>query len=49
MLYTSDAEMSNAEWGTIDYDGKTYASAILGAESLEVSAGNYYILSYVIF
>ena len=24
MLYTSDKEMSNTEWGTIEYDGKTY-------------------------
>lgn len=49
MLYTSDAEMSNTEWGTISYDGNTYGSAILGAESLTVSAGQYYVWSYDTF
>ena len=49
MLYTSDAEMSNTEWGTVTYDGNTYGSAILGAESLEVSAGAYYVWSYDTF
>ena len=49
MLYTSDEEMSNAEWGVVEYDGKSYASAILGAEGLTVAVGEYYILSYVSF
>lgn len=49
MLYTSDEEMSNTEWGTISYDGNTYGSAILGAESLTVSAGQYYVWSYDTF
>ena len=49
MLYTSDAEMSNMGWGTITYEENTYGSAILGAESLEVSAGEYYIWSYDTF
>ena len=49
MLYTSDKEMSNIEWGTVVYDGNTYGSAILGAESLQVSAGEYYIWSYDTF
>ena len=49
MLYTSDKEMSNTEWGVVEYDGKSYASAILGAESLTVAVGEYYILSYVSF
>ena len=49
MLYTSDTEMSNAEWGTITYEEKTYGSAILGAEGLKVSAGEYYIWSYDTF
>ena len=49
MLYTSDAEMSNTEWGTITYEGNTYGSAILGAESLTVSAGQYYVWSYDTF
>lgn len=46
ILYTSDVEMSNTEWGTISYDGNTYGSAILGAESLMVAVGEYYIWSY---
>ena len=49
MLYTSDAEMSNTEWGTITYEGNTYGSAILGAEGLEVSAGQCYVWSYDTF
>lgn len=49
MLFTSDEEMSNVEWGTTTYNGDTYASAILGAESLTVSAGEYYLLEYVTF
>lgn len=49
MLYTSDSEMSNTEWGTITYEGSTYGSAILGAESLTVSVGQYYVWSYDTF
>ena len=49
MLFTSDEDMSNVEWGTTTYNGNTYASAILGAESLTVSAGEYYLLEYVTF
>ena len=49
MLYTSDEEMSNTEWGTIAYDGNTYGSAILGAEGLQISAGQYYVWSYDAF
>ena len=49
MLYTSDSEMSNTQWGTYAYKDKTYGSAILGAESLEVSAGEYYVWSYDAF
>ena len=49
MLYTSDTEMSNTEWGTISYNGNIYGSAILGAEGLTVCAGEYYIWSYDTF
>jgi len=49
MLYTSDAEMSNTEWGTYEYDGKTLGSAILGAESLEVVASEIYVWVYTTF
>ena len=49
MLYTSDADMSNTEWGTVDYEGKTYASAILGADTLTVVEGGLYIWDYQSF
>lgn len=49
MLYTSDTEMSNAEWGTIEYDGKTLASAIVGADTLTVISGGVYIWEYQTF
>lgn len=49
MLYTSDAEMSNAEWGTVEYGGETLGSAIVGAEALTVTNGEVYIWEYVIF
>ena len=49
MLYTSDAEMSNAEWGTLEYDGKTLGSAILGADALTVVEGEIYVWEYQTF
>ena len=49
MLYTSDVEMSNAEWGTIEYDGKTLGSAIVGADALAVVEGGIYVWSYQSF
>lgn len=49
MLYTSDTEMSNTEWGTIEYDGKTLASAIVGADTLTVISGGVYIWEYQTF
>ena len=49
MLYTSDAEMANAAWGTAEYDGKTLGSAVVGADALDVIAGGIYIWDYVSF
>ena len=49
MLYTSDADFSNTAWGTVDYEGQTLGSAILGAEALKVSAGKIYLWSYQSF
>ena len=46
MLYTSDVEKSNSEWGTVEYDGNLYGSASLGAEALEVCVECYYIWSF---
>ena len=36
MLYTSDEESANAAWGTVEYEGKQYGSAISGAEQLKI-------------
>ena len=46
MLYTSDAELANTDWGTVEYNGETYGSAIVGAGVLEVIEGGIYIWSY---
>lgn len=49
MLYTSDERMANTEWGTIEYGGEVYGSAILGANALTVMAGEVYIWRYQTF
>lgn len=49
MLYTDDEENSNAVWGTIVYEGKSYSSASLGAESIVVKEGFTYIWNYQTF
>ena len=49
MLYTSDTEMANTEWGTTEYHGNTLGSAILGADALTVIADAYYIWVYQTF
>ena len=46
MLYTSDAELSSSEWGSVEYAGQTLGSAVLGAESLPVAAGEVYVWVY---
>lgn len=46
MLYTSDTELSNAEWGTLEYDGKTLRAASLGVEQLPVVDGGIYVWEY---
>ena len=43
MLYTSDEANSNAGWGTVEYQGKEYGSAISGAETLKIKPGQLYI------
>ena len=43
MLYTSDAENSNTAWGTVEYEGQTYGSAISGAEALVIKPDQLYI------
>lgn len=49
MLYTDDADNSNSAWGTIEYDGKTYASATLGATELIIAKDCTYIWVYTKF
>ena len=41
--------MSNTEWGTVDYEGERYASAVLGADALTVIEGGLYIWEYQSF
>ena len=43
MLYTSDEESANAAWGTVEYEGKQYGSAISGAEQLKIKPDQLYI------
>ena len=49
MLYTSDEELSNSAWGTVEYEGKQYGSAISGAETLQIKADQLYIWVYKSF
>lgn len=49
MLFTSDAEMSNTAWGTITYNDATLGSAVVGADALDVLAGETYVWSYQSF
>jgi hypothetical protein len=49
MLYTSDVEMSNVEWGTIMVGKETLGSAIVGAEDLPIIAGGLYVWDYFTF
>ena len=49
MLYTSDVEFSNTAWGSYLLEDMTLGSAIVGAESLPIKAGEYYVWSYQIF
>lgn len=49
MLYTSDAENANNSWGTVEYEGNTYGSAMYGADSLTIKDGCLYIWEYQTF
>lgn len=49
MIYTSDTDNANSAWGTIEYNGNIYGSAILGAESLIVKDGCIYIWVFQAF
>ena len=49
MLYTSDAENANSAWGTVEYEGKEYGSAVLGAEHLKIKPNRLYVWVYMSF
>ena len=49
MLYTNDTELSNSSWGTAEYNGETFGSAVVGAEELIVKDGYKYIWYYQSF
>ena len=49
ILYTTDTENSNTDWGTFAYNGQVLGSAALGAESLVVKNGETYVWSYETF
>ena len=49
MLYTSDEDNANVAWGTAEYEGKEYGSAISGAETLKIKADQLYIWVYKSF
>ena len=49
MLYTDDAENSNDTWGTIEHEGKTYASATKGATELVIARDCTYIWVFTKF
>lgn len=49
MLYTSHSEFASEEWGVVDYQETTYASATLGVEDLIIKEGETYIWAYTTF
>ncbi len=49
MLYTSDAENANEQWGTFEYEGETLGSAIYGAGELTVKEGCIYLWAFESF
>lgn len=49
MLYTSDSENANQEWGTFEYEDSIYGSATLGADALIVKEDCIYIWAYQTF
>ena len=49
MLYTSDDEMSNTEWGELEYQGEKLGSAVVGADFLPAVEGEVYVWYYQAF
>ena len=46
MLYTSDKENANEQWGTLEYEGEVLGSAVSGAGELAVKEGCLYIWAF---
>ncbi len=46
MLYTSDAALSNTQYGTYEREGQALGSAVVGAEALPVIDGGIYVWCY---
>lgn len=49
MLYTSDTENANNDWGTYNNNGASYGSATLGAGALTVKKNCIYVWVYQTF
>lgn len=49
MLYTSDENNSDTEWGSYEYEGEILGSASYGAGQLVVAEGEIYVWSYESF
>ena len=49
MLYTSDKENANEQWGTFEYEGEVLGSAVSGAGELAVKEGCLYIWAFESF
>lgn len=49
MLYTSDPDNANNQWGTFEYKDEIYGSAILGATELIIKEQCLYIWAYQTF
>ena len=49
MLYTSDENMANTAWGTVEYQGNVYGSAVKGVTELTIIENGLYIWVYTTF
>ena len=49
MLYTSDENMANTAWGTVEYQGNVYGSAVKGVTELNIIENGLYIWVYTTF
>lgn len=49
MLYTSDANMANTAWGTVEYQGNIYGSSVKGVTELNIIENGLYIWVYTTF